>query len=48
MSYHAKEVKKSPLYTKPEAKIAKAAIIKRIGRDMDGAYRAYGRIDKQS
>ena len=43
-----REDKKSPLYTKPEAKIAKAAIIKRLGRDADGAYRAYGRIDKQS
>ena len=48
MAYKSNEVKTSPLYTKPEAKIAKAAIIKRLGRDADGAYRAYGRIDKQS
>ena len=47
MAYRSKEVKKSPLYTKPEDKVAKAAIVKRLGRDMDGAYRAYNRIDER-
>jgi hypothetical protein len=38
----------SPLYTAPRALELKARIIKDHGRDADGAYRAYNRIDKKS
>ena len=42
-----KTVKMSPLYTKPSEVARKKEIIKRIGRDKDGAYRVGNRIDRE-
>lgn len=35
----------SPLYTSPQAEKLKRQIISDLGRDSDGAYRAYNRLD---
>lgn len=42
-----KIVKMSPLYTPPAEEVRKKEIIKRIGRDKDGAYRVGNRIDRE-
>jgi hypothetical protein len=38
-------MKKSPLHTDPATAERKAKLVRRLGPDSDGAYRAYGRID---
>lgn len=35
----------SPLYTSKKLALTKAILVKRLGPDKDGAFRAYGRID---
>jgi len=35
----------SPLYTAPQAQILKRQIISDLGKDKDGAFRAYNRLD---
>lgn len=35
----------SPLYTSPQAEKLKRGIISDLGRDADGAFRAYNRLD---
>lgn len=35
----------SPLYTSPQAEKLKRGIISDLGKDKDGAYRAYNRLD---
>jgi hypothetical protein len=37
--------RRSPLYTGRNAELAKRTIIQDQGRDLDGSYRAYKRID---
>lgn len=37
---------KSPLYTAKAEAERKAKLLKHLGPDKDGAYRAYGRIDR--
>lgn len=48
MTRKANENKPSPLYTNPKELVLKTALIKRLGKDSDGAYRAYNRIDRES
>ena len=38
------EFKKSPLYTSKEDEAKKREIIKRLGKDTDGAFRAYSSV----
>ena len=40
-----KTQKQSPLYTRADIAEQKAATVKRLGKDTDGAYRASRRID---
>lgn len=40
-----KTQKNSPLYTRADIAEQKAATVKRLGKDTDGAYRASRRID---
>lgn len=42
-----KSEKRSPLFTSLADKRLKATIISEHGKDKDGAYRAYNRLDKQ-
>lgn len=42
-----KATKRSPLYTSKQDAAKKRAILNEKGKDLDGAYRAYGRIDSQ-
>lgn len=42
-----KTQKQSPLYTRKDIAEYKAAIVKRLGKDTDGAYRASRRIDRK-
>lgn len=37
--------KRSPLYTPPSQRAVKKEIIQAKGKDKDGAYRAYNRLD---
>jgi len=37
--------KMSPLWTSLTARLSKAALLGRLGKDSDGAFRAYRRID---
>lgn len=39
--------RRSPLYTSKGDAAKKRAILNEKGKDLDGAYRAYGRIDSQ-
>ena len=41
-----KRQSKSPLYTAKGEAERKAQMLKRLGPDKDGAFRAYGRIDR--
>lgn len=40
-----KQNEQSPLYTRADIAEQKAATVKRLGKDKDGAYRASRRID---
>ena len=42
-----KTQKQSPLYTRADIAEQKAATVKRLGKDTDGAYRVSRRIDKK-
>ena len=42
-----KTQKQSPLYTREDIAEQKAATVKRLGKDTDGAYRASRRIDRK-
>ena len=42
-----KTQKQSPLYTRKDIAEQKAATVKRLGKDTDGAYRASRRIDRK-
>lgn len=42
-----KQTKTSPLYTTKALAEKKAAMVKRLGKDTDGAYRASRRIDRK-
>ena len=43
-----KTQKPSPLYTRKDIAEQKAATIKRLGKDSDGAYRVSNRLDKKA
>lgn len=42
-----KQNEQSPLYTRADIAEQKAATVKRLGKDKDGAYRASRRIDRK-
>lgn len=42
-----KQNEHSPLYTRADIAEQKAATVKRLGKDKDGAYRASRRIDRK-
>lgn len=42
-----KNSRRSPLYTSKHDAAKKRAILNEKGKDLDGAYRAYGRLDSQ-
>jgi len=47
MNDKIKPQKNSPLYTSKIMAATKAALVDALGKDKDGAYRAYNRLDKQ-